>query len=407
MNGSETINTILGIGTAVVLLVILYRTRIKDSQLWTITVTPLASIIGSGFLITAPLLYANFGTLAVPAIILISVLALGVGMVIRHNIEHFDEHQSEWVARYRLLGFIERSSNLALGASYTISVAFYVTLMSAFALETLAQHSPIVVRMVSTNVLAFIGVVGYYKGLHGLESLEKIAVNVKMSIIGGLLLVLFVFSLNGGGSTDGLITPVIGLQSFQILGGMLLITQGFETTKYLGHEYEAQPRIKASLLAQIIATGVYIMFVVLVAPLVIGVDASSETAIIGVIAKLAAGLGLALSIGAIFSQFSAAVADTVGTGGIVAEETQGRFSDRRAYVGVAIASVAIIWLFDIFAVFALASRAFATYYGLQCIIATVTTWHLPPSTRRTLKLIIFPILTVLMFLILLFAVPVE
>ena len=57
-------NTLLGVGTSVAILGLLYSAPVRRSRLWTITVTPLASIIGSGFLISAPLLYAHFGRLA-------------------------------------------------------------------------------------------------------------------------------------------------------------------------------------------------------------------------------------------------------------------------------------------------------------------------------------------------------
>lgn len=404
---ASTLNTIVGLGAMLVVLGVLYSPVVRKARLWTITVTPLASIIGSGFLIIAPLLYHNFGNLAVPAIILINVFALSVGAAIRNNIAHFDERQSEWVERYALLGLIERGSNIALAVSYVISIAFYVTLLSAFSLETLSRHNPLAVKIVTTVVLGLIGGIGFFKGLHGLEALEKIAVNVKMSIIGGLLLVLLLFNLDGGNNGVALTTPLLSLTSFQLLGGMLLITQGFETTKYLGGFYEVKPRIDAMLLAQCIAMVVYILFVWWVAPLVINVEANSETAIIAVVARLAVALGLALSIGAIFSQFSAAVADTVGTGGIIQEETRGRFAVRKTYLFVAIAAIILNWVFDIFSVLALASRAFAAYYGLQCMIATMVVWHQPASTARTVKLIGFPILAVLLGLITLFAIPAE
>lgn len=407
MIASQTFNTILGLSASVVLLAVFYSPAVRRSQLWTITVTPLASIIGSGFLITAPLLYDRFGTLAVPVILFINAFALGVGLVIRNNIKYFDPHRLAMVRRVRLLGVLERLANWALGLSYIVSIAFYITLLSAFGLEAVGRYSPFGVKLMSTVVLAFVAGVGYTRGLHGLESLEKTAVNVKLSIIGGLLLVLLVFNLLGGNGDHVTATPELNGMSLQILGGLLLIVQGFETTKYLGRHYEVEPRVRALLLAQLIASAAYVLFVWWVAPLVIGVDAHSETAIIRVVGKLAAGLGLALSVGAIFSQFSAAVADTVGTGGIAAEEANGRFSERHAYVAIAAAAVALLWVFDVFAVLALASRAFAAYYSLQGIIATITVWHHPRSTKRTWKLIVFPLLTLALILITLFAIPAE
>ena len=53
-----------------------------------------------------------------------------------------------------------------------------------------------------------------------------------------------------------------------IIAGTLIVVQGFETPRYLGDEFDAETRIKASRLSQIISTMVYILFVALVLPLV-------------------------------------------------------------------------------------------------------------------------------------------
>lgn len=342
-----------------------------------------------------------------PALILINLVAFGIGLAIRHNIKYFDPDRRGMMRRWGFLGVLGRLASAALGVAYIVSVAFYVSLLTAFALESLGLYQPGRVRVASTAILVFIAAYGYLRGLHGLEALEKIAVNLKMSIIGGLLLVLAVHAVRSGPGPDyGL--PQLGVHSLQLLGGMLLITQGFETTKYLGHQYTVRPRVRALLLSQAIAAVVYVAFVGLVAPLVAGVDASRETAIIAVIARLSAGLGVALSLGAIFSQFSAAVADTVGTGGIAEQETGGRISERVTYVVVAAAGILVLWTRDIFSVMALASRAFAAYYAIQCLIATlIALLARPDSPKRTLKLVAFPLLGVLLLLVAVFAIPAE
>ena len=77
---------------------------------------------------------------------------------------------------------------------------------------------------------------------------------------------------------------------------------------------------------------------------------------------------LALVIAAVLSQFSAAVADTIGSGGNMVEATKQHVDDRHAYLlicGVAI----LVAFFNTLTVLALASRAFAFYYTLQCLVA--------------------------------------
>ena len=51
--------------TALVFSVLIFSKRVKNSQDWQATVTPLASIMGSGFLVSAPLLSGVAGNYAV------------------------------------------------------------------------------------------------------------------------------------------------------------------------------------------------------------------------------------------------------------------------------------------------------------------------------------------------------
>ncbi len=399
------INSIVGVAGILAFLAIFYLSPVRKSRLWTITVTPLASIIGSGFLVAAPLLYENFGNLALPAMIVINLFAISVGEAIRTNIRHFDVLRDKLNGQAPHWAFLEHLSNLALGVSYIISIAFYIALLSGFALNSFHLYNGLGIRVLSTLVLAYIGWTGYRGGLHGMEKLEKVAVNLKMSIIGGLIVMLVAYNLEFDGRELVFPSPEIGWHSLRVLGGMLLITQGFETVKYLGAEYDPGPRVRAMWVAQIVAAVVYIIFVPLVAVLMPGVKIINETAIIEIVEKAAWGFGMILSAGAMFSQFGAAVADTVGTGGLLERETRGRLPEKRAYAIVTVIAILLIWAYDVFSVLTLASRAFAFYYGLQTLIAIGVMWHQPPSYGRTLRLVLFPILVVVLFFITIAAVP--
>ena len=68
------------------------------------------------------------------------------------------------------------------------------------------------------------------------------------------------------------------------------------------------------------------------------------------------------------SQFSAAVADTIGGGGTASETTHGHIDERHAYV--LICGLAMVLAFaPTLSIVAFASRAFAFYYMLQCLVA--------------------------------------
>ena len=80
-----------------------FSRRLAASSNWKATVTPLASIMGSGFLVSAPLLAGIVGNLAVVCMALLLVLAYMVGGAIRFNIRHFAGDQSPWLDRDTVL----------------------------------------------------------------------------------------------------------------------------------------------------------------------------------------------------------------------------------------------------------------------------------------------------------------
>ena len=80
-------------------------------------------------------------------------------------------------------------------------------------------------------------------------------------------------------------------------------------------------------------------------------------------------LPVLIAVAAIGSQFSAAVADTGGAGGLIAELTGHRLKPGGAYVILVGAGLVLTWTADVFQIISYASRAFAAYYGLQAAIA--------------------------------------
>jgi len=54
-----------------------------------------------------------------------------------------------------------------------------------------------------------------------------------------------------------------------------------------------------------------------------------------------------------------------------------------------------------------ASRAFARFYALQCLVAFWVTWHDPTIARRRSRLIWFGVLSVICLAVFAFGVPAE
>ncbi len=372
--------------------------KLERNRTWTATVTPLASIIGSGYLVSAPLLYFAVKDYAFLAMLGIVILAYLIGEAIRFNILY----EEPLLQKAPSHGFalvikdIERFSNLVLSFAYMISVAFYLRLLSAFIFTGFFHKNDLYENLLTTAILLFIGISGYLKGLDFLEFLEKYAVAIKLSVIFTFLITLLVHDISIGFHFKGEYKP-INFQTLEILAGILLIVQGFETSKYLGEKYTPQERVKTMRLAQLISGFIYVSFIFLVTPILYLLDKTKldETAIILLAASISMVMGFLMKTGPLMSQFSAAVADTIGSGGLIYTETHGRISSRTGYLMLALIDIAIVWSLNIFGIIAYASKAFAFYYALQTAIAALIAFK---NRRWFYFLLFFILIWVLLFI---------
>lgn len=400
------LNTVLLI-VAVVCLLLLFRPVVRNSSLWRATVTPLASIIGSGFLIVAPLLDTVVNGWAPLAIFAIILLAYALGGVVRFNIRHV-EPCLENGELSKPLSVLTRLSDLALAFAYVISVTFYLRLLASFLLRTVSVDHDLIANIVTTGILGFIGIVGSIRGLHALEELEEYAVNVKLAIIAALLIGLALFDIDWalGGNDHFHFARIQDWEyTLRVLAGVLIIVQGFETSRYIGDEYDVETRIRTMRYAQWISGAIYLVFVGLSLPMLSGFNAEpDETAIIGLTEKVAAVLPAMLIIAATMSQFSAAVADTVGAGGLLHEVSAKRIRPRWGYAVVTAVGIGLVWIADIFEIIALASRAFAFYYLIQTLTALAVSPRV--EKRQWLNRIGHIFIAILLLMVVVFAIPV-
>ena len=182
------------------------------------------------------------------------------------------------------------------------------------------------------------------------------------------------------------------------MGGTLIVVQGFETSRYLGKMFDAPTRIQSSRLSQIISTVVYLVFIALATPLMhfLG-DTVKDNDLIMLAGKASVLLPLPLVIAAVLSQFSAAVADTLGGSGNAVEATHNHVNLKQATLLICGGAV-ILAFAPTLTILALASRAFAFYYMLQCFVASTLTQS---ALQRTL----FRLLAAVLAFITFFSVP--
>lgn len=403
-------SSVVLVGAALAVGLFVLNPRTLQWRAWRAMVTPLASIIGSGFLVAAPILSHIAGVWAFAAMMALCGLAIFFGGAVRHNIRHV-QPLLERGAAPALVGGIERASELALTLSYFVSVAYYLNLFAAFALKGAGVVDPTLIRIGSTIVIGAIGFLGVRRGLSALERVEFWAVGLKLSIIAGLLAaLLFVVS---GRVFDGVqvvpaLAPVGGMEELRILLGLVILVQGFETSRYLGAAYKSEMRINTMLGAQLLASAIYISFIVLSTPFFDSQlpAVGGETQIVNMLMPLGVLVAPAIILMALASQLSAAVADLNGAGGLISETSGKRLSVALGYGVTAAAAIVITWMGNIYEIITYASKAFVLYYGLQSVQAGLSAYT---SRHRggALWAIIYWGGAALALVIVLFAVPVQ
>ncbi|MCK5308976.1 MAG: hypothetical protein KAJ73_10215, partial [Zetaproteobacteria bacterium] len=228
------LNTILVVIAASVLLFMLHP-RLTNSKHWQATLTPLSSIIGSGFLIIAPLLASVVGMYSPFAVMGIVLLAYSIGGVIRFNIIHAEPLLHDRVA-HPVIYKIDLLANTTLSFSYVTAVAFYLSLLSSFLLTYLGfGDSPALERTLTTVIIVFIATTGFFRGLGGLEKLEAYSMSLQLSIVAALLIGVFVYDYNFIQTGLPLAFDVPDrdlITRICILFGILLVVQGFETSRF-------------------------------------------------------------------------------------------------------------------------------------------------------------------------------
>ena len=336
------------------------------------TSTPLASIFGSGFLVIVPILAGAVGAYSVVAMAGVCALACAVGSVIRYNIIHAEPvlagHPSEVTLS------LERTADFALVLAYIISVCLYLHILSSFVLGSLHLDSELNENLLTTGIVLVIAVIGLTKGLDDLGILEKWALYITFLIIILLIAGFANYDWNAWRSAAGFSLPKAQSHSpweiLTIIAGTLIVVQGFETTRYLGKEFDTATRVRASRWSQIISTIVYLVFIAVALPVVHTLKGHyDDNSLIALAGTASALLVVPLVIAAALSQFSAAVADTIAATGNMEEMTHEHIKAKWGTITVAMGAIALTWSANTLEIVAIASRAFAFYYMLQCLVA--------------------------------------
>jgi len=299
-------------------------------------------------------------------------VAFLVGTIVRHNILCAEPVLAQGNKRFTVV--VERFSDVALVAAYVVSVCLYVHILSSFVLADFELDTAFNKSLLTTAVIGAITIIGLLGGLAPLEKLERWALYVTLLILALLLIMFAVYDINQFLAQGNFSLPDAPERSLweiaTIVAGTLIVVQGFETTRYLGEHFDTGTRIRASRWSQYLSLSVYVLFVTLAQPIVPALNGEyGDNSLITLAATASLLLPLPLIVAASLSQFSAAVADTLAASANIKETTQQRISTRWGYLLVGGAAMALAWTGSTFEIIALASRAFAFYYLLQCMVA--------------------------------------
>ena len=402
---TEVLNAAIIVVTLLLAGYLAFSKRLAASAPWKATVIPLASIMGSGFLVSAPLLASVAGNLAAAWMALLLVVAYAVGSAIRFNIRHFEPIERKESGPAQDVAFLSR---VVLAGAYFVSVTYYLQLLAAFVLRAVGVDDELAAHAITTLLLTTIAGIGMWRGLDELEKVERYAVSLNLGMIGALLLALVVYNstlLFRGEWKLATIPSTLDVHDARVILGLLIVVQGFETSRYLGDEHPADLRIATMRVAQLVAAAIYLLFIGLAMVLFNDGLSADVTAIIDMTAPVAGVLPLLLSVAAIGSQFSASVADTSGAGGLLEDITNHKLRARYTYALIMVITIAITWGTNVNQIIAYASRAFALYYMLQCVVAFIVAFKTRDLSARTARLCMFALFAVVCLLVFALGVP--
>ena len=364
------------------------------------------------------------------------ILAYGIGAVIRFNIRYgeplFEKrpapkqervehrlHTGHFNAAHVLLpenapDYFENASHVALAGAYCVSVSYYLQLLASFTLPQAVTQLMWPQKLMVTVILSSIAIIGLSRGLSGIEKVEKIVVGINLAMITALIAGLFYHNgqalLHGTWHLKAMGFSGDKLQTMRIVMGMLIVVQGFETSRFLGSEHSAFERIKTMRLAQIVSSIIYVLFLGLMALVVSNSGNTNQggiTAIVNLSKIVAPILPILITITAVGSQFSAATADDAGCSGLMASILGSVIPAKYDYLVVSAISIFLTWISNVYEIISYASRAFALFYTLQCIVAILVLKKQPGIPRKKAKAFLFALMGVICAMTCIFGISAE
>ena len=345
------------------------------------TVTPLASILGSGLLIIVPVLERTLGSLSVFGVAGVCAAAWVVGTSVRHCVRVVEPALASG-SPDQVNAWLDRNGDAVIVVAYVISVALYLRIMAQYVVgyadpggSTLWQ------RVLACAAVVLIVVVGITRGFAGLNLLDRVSLGAVLALT---------TLLRRDASVPRRSRPVRRRTGAAAGSGRRdrddPAGAGWDPDHGAGVRDGAVSRrpvrrrdSRLGLPARATGRGVDLPGLRRGRhPGGAGNRRSTRRHTIGHHRPGAPWLALPLVLSAVLSQFSAAVADTVAAEGNL--RGLSRFMrGPTPYLVSGGAAILLAATTPTFTIVAVASRAFAAYYAIQAVLAMRT------STGRTRK----------------------
>ena len=138
---------------------------------WRAMMTPLASIIGSGFLVLDSILETAYGKYTPIVMVALCLGAYFYGAAIRYNINDIEFRDP---GKFWLMEKLEIAASWSLGFAYIISVAYYLNFFGSFGVSLTTVNDAMHSKLLTSAVFITILFVGWTRGFKNLEHLEYI-----------------------------------------------------------------------------------------------------------------------------------------------------------------------------------------------------------------------------------------
>lgn len=364
--------TLLTLVTLAGLSVVLYSRRIQESEYYQALVVPLANIMDIGFVIMTPIIVSIAGLESPLTMLGLYLLGYAMGWVMRYNIRLFEPVSGE----RGLLRGMSRIGQWALIVASAVNVAYYMQVMGAAILFPFdVSNSATVETVIAVGTLVILGLVGFMFGLDKLNAAggRTTAFNLAAvtAIVVGFIVYNVVVAVQGNWSIPDY-NPPLTTDGFRQILGFFALAQGFEASRYLTAEYGAELRIKTMRTAQIIATVAAVLFPASALLLFAQVRPQPDAAAVAQIAQAASPVLLWLIVLlAVGSEASATINALASRSDVMVLVSDQRIARRYTFPLLATGSILIVLVTDVLSAVAAASRVFATFYVVQCLIALV------------------------------------